>query len=192
MQAGSERQGKSGATGARLKEAASINKSLSALGNVILALVNEERHVPYRSSVLTRLLRDCLGGRSSTFLICNVSPASNNRSETLSSLRFATRVKSVQNETDYVNVQVEPSSGGAGGTAARAAAKAARKQVVMLSKKNRHLEVEVARLNCQVSELQALLDEERTARIPGDGGGGWCPRCDTKLVPEPSPREWAV
>ena len=66
--AGSERIAKSEATGARLKEACAINKSLSALGNVIHALVDVakglERHVPYRDSKLTFLLKDALGGRS--------------------------------------------------------------------------------------------------------------------------------
>lgn len=67
---GSERQGKTGATGQRLKEATKINLSLSTLGNVISALVDgKSTHVPYRNSKLTRLLQDSLGGNSKTMMV---------------------------------------------------------------------------------------------------------------------------
>ncbi|XP_046439186.1 osmotic avoidance abnormal protein 3-like isoform X2 [Daphnia pulex] len=96
--AGSERQSKTGATGDRLKEATKINLSLSALGNVISALVDgKSKHIPYRDSKLTRLLQDSLGGNTKTLMIACVSPADDNYDETLSTLRYANRAKNIQN-----------------------------------------------------------------------------------------------
>lgn len=97
--AGSERQGKTGATGERLKEATKINLSLSALGNVISALVDgKTKHIPYRDSKLTRLLQDSLGGNTKTLMIACISPASSNYDETLSTLRYANRAKNISNK----------------------------------------------------------------------------------------------
>jgi len=91
--AGSEKVGKTGATGQTLDEAKGINKSLSALGNVINALTDgKSKHVPYRDSKLTRLLQESLGGNSRTTLIINCSPSSYNEEETLSTLRFGIRL----------------------------------------------------------------------------------------------------
>ncbi|XP_071440220.1 kinesin-II 95 kDa subunit-like [Hetaerina americana] len=96
--AGSERQSKSGTTGDRLKEAAKINLSLSALGNVISALsTGKSQHVPYRDSKLTRLLQDSLGGNSITVMVANIGPASINHEETLTTLRYANRAKNIKN-----------------------------------------------------------------------------------------------
>ena len=97
--AGSERQSKTGATGDRLKEAAKINLSLTALGNVIASLVDgKSSHIPYRDSKLTRLLQDSLGGNSKTMMIATVSPASYNFEETMSTLRYANRTKQIKNK----------------------------------------------------------------------------------------------
>jgi kinesin family protein 3/17 len=97
--AGSERQSKTGATGERLKEATKINLSLSALGNVISALVDgKSSHIPYRDSKLTRLLQDSLGGNTKTVMVANVGPADYNYDETLSTLRYAYRAKSIKNK----------------------------------------------------------------------------------------------
>lgn len=97
--AGSERQSKTGATGERLKEATKINLSLSALGNVISALVDSRcKHIPYRDSKLTRLLQDSLGGNTKTLMVACVSPADNNYDETLSTLRYANRAKNIKNK----------------------------------------------------------------------------------------------
>ncbi|XP_017881491.1 osmotic avoidance abnormal protein 3-like [Ceratina calcarata] len=97
--AGSERQARTGATGDRLKEAASINLSLSALGNVISALAaGHGRHVPYRDSKLTRLLRDSLGGNARTLMIACVSPSDVDAEETLSTLRYAARARCIKNK----------------------------------------------------------------------------------------------
>lgn len=96
--AGSERQTKTGATGERLREATKINLSLSALGNVISALVDgRSKHVPYRDSKLTRLLQDSLGGNTRTLMVACLSPAADNYEESLSTLRYANRAKSIQN-----------------------------------------------------------------------------------------------
>lgn len=100
--AGSEKAGQTGASGDRLKEGAAINKSLSALGNVIDKLVEKSRGkknvlIPYRDSKLTRLLQNALGGSSKTIMICALSPASSNYEETLSTLRYADRAKKIQN-----------------------------------------------------------------------------------------------
>lgn len=96
--AGSERQTKTGASGIRLKEATKINLSLSTLGNVISALVDgKSTHIPYRNSKLTRLLQDSLGGNSKTVMVANVGPADYNYDESVSTLRYATRAKSIQN-----------------------------------------------------------------------------------------------
>lgn len=99
--AGSERQKSSGAEGDRLKEASSINKSLSTLGLVIMTLVDmangKPRHVPYRDSKLTFLLQDSLGGNSKTAIIATISPSSCCSMETLSTLKFAQRAKFIQN-----------------------------------------------------------------------------------------------
>ncbi|KAK2141557.1 hypothetical protein LSH36_1080g00009 [Paralvinella palmiformis] len=99
--AGSERADSTGATGDRLKEGANINKSLSTLGNCIKALADQSQGkkgiiVPFRDSVLTKLLMNALGGNSKTIMIAALSPAHINYDETLSTLRFADRAKAVK------------------------------------------------------------------------------------------------
>ncbi|XP_027870374.1 kinesin-like protein KIFC3 isoform X5 [Xiphophorus couchianus] len=94
--AGSERIGKSGAEGSRLREAQCINKSLSALGDVISALRSRHAHVPFRNSRLTYLLQDSLSGDGKTLMMVQVSPLPGNVSESVCSLKFAQRVRSVE------------------------------------------------------------------------------------------------
>ncbi|NXV19533.1 KIF3C protein, partial [Cepphus grylle] len=97
--AGSERQSKMGAHGERPKEASKINLSLSALGNVISALVDgKSTHIPYRDSKLTRLLQDSLGGNAKTIMVATLGPASHSYDESLSTLRFANRAKNIKNK----------------------------------------------------------------------------------------------
>lgn len=101
--AGSERANKTGATGARLKEGAQINLSLSNLGTCINTLVENQKrkkpkHVPFRNSVLTRLLKHALGGNSKTMLVAALSPADRNFDESLGTLRFADRAKQIVNK----------------------------------------------------------------------------------------------
>ncbi|KAJ5630222.1 uncharacterized protein N7484_010322 [Penicillium longicatenatum] len=102
--AGSERANSTGATGARLKEGAEINRSLSTLGRVIAALADvsagkkkNASMVPYRDSILTWLLKDSLGGNSMTSMIAAISPADINFEETLGTLRYADSAKRIKN-----------------------------------------------------------------------------------------------
>ena len=97
--AGSERTRVTGATGKQLEESKKINKSLSALGNVINALTDPKgrTHIPYRDSKLTRLLENSLGGNCKTTMIATISPAQCSFNESLSTLNFAKRAKNIKN-----------------------------------------------------------------------------------------------
>lgn len=101
--AGSERVDKSEATGDRLKEAQHINKSLSALGDVISSLAQKNAHVPYRNSKLTQLLQDSLGGQAKTLMFVHISPEPDAVGETLSTLKFAERVSTIELGAARVN-----------------------------------------------------------------------------------------
>ena len=105
--AGSERADKTGATGDRMKEGQSINKSLSALADVISALSSNESFIPYRNNKLTMLMQDSLGGNAKTLMFVNISPADYNRDETVTSLMYATRVKTITNQANKNNESEE-------------------------------------------------------------------------------------
>ena len=138
-----ERQKSTGATGARLKEGAGINKSLFCLGNVINALTSPGRgHVPYRDSQLTRLLQDSLGGNSVTLMVANVSPSASECSETTSALRFAERMKKVKNT---------PVKG----------RDPAHEKLVELMEQNRALQEEVDKMTGKYKKKRAALKELR-------------------------------
>ncbi|KAG7548783.1 Kinesin motor domain [Arabidopsis suecica] len=94
--AGSERVGRSEVTGERLKEAQYINKSLSALGDVIFALAHKNPHVPYRNSKLTQVLQNSLGGQAKTLMFVQINPDEDSYAETVSTLKFAERVSGVE------------------------------------------------------------------------------------------------
>jgi len=101
--AGSERLSEGEKTSERIEEAKYINKSLSALGNVISSLksmhkqnLSKRTHVPYRDSKLTHILKDSLGGNSLTYIIITLSPCLDSLQETLSSMKFAQNAKSVK------------------------------------------------------------------------------------------------
>ncbi|CAK0891464.1 unnamed protein product [Prorocentrum cordatum] len=96
--AGSERLKKSESTGERQREAIEINKSLTALGDVIEALTKGHRVIPYRNHKLTQILQDSLGGSAKVLMFVNCSPAScNYEDRTLMSLKYATRAKNIIN-----------------------------------------------------------------------------------------------
>uniref|UniRef100_A0A4W6BNQ9 Kinesin-like protein n=1 Tax=Lates calcarifer TaxID=8187 RepID=A0A4W6BNQ9_LATCA len=136
--AGSERQSKTGAKGKRLKEAAKINLSLSALGNVISALVDgKSTHIPYRDSKLTRLLQDSLGGNAKTVMIATVGPSHKNFEESLATLRYASRAKNIKNKP---RINEDP------------------KDALL-----REFQEEIARLKSQLEE-QGMLAKERRRR----------------------------
>lgn len=96
--AGSERAKRTKSVGQRLKEGIKINHGLFTLANVINALVEQKSHVPYRDSKLTRMLQDSLGGNSKTLMIACVSPADVNLEESLNTLRYANRARSIKNK----------------------------------------------------------------------------------------------
>jgi len=102
--AGSERILKTGVVGQQLEEAKKINTSLLALGKVIEALSNKQKHIPYRDSKLTRLLKNSLGGNARAAVIISASLHAHNAAETLSALRFGVRASKIQN-TASVNVE---------------------------------------------------------------------------------------
>ena len=146
--AGSERQSKTNATGDRLREAGNINKSLTVLGHVMKALVqqsinnnnnndnknNQHRHIHYRDSKLTHLLKDSLGGNSLTFMIACISPSSLNLLESLSTLQFASRAKYIKNKAQLN----EDQSG----------------SLIVLKQENRKLINEVAKLKHLMRKLK--------------------------------------
>ncbi|XP_016312963.1 kinesin-like protein KIF3B [Sinocyclocheilus anshuiensis] len=137
--AGSERQSKTGVEGQRFKEAAKINLSLSALGNVISALVDgKSTHVPYRDSKLTRLLQDSLGGNSKTVMVATVGPAACHYDETLTTLRYANRAKNIRNKP---KINEDP------------------KDALL-----REFQEEIARLKAQLEERGMLAKERRRRR----------------------------
>ena len=94
--AGSERVKKSEVSGQGMAEAQHINKSLSALGDVMAALQEKSKHIPFRNSKLTQLLADSLGGNSKTFMFVNINPSADAGPESLCSLNFAARVRRVE------------------------------------------------------------------------------------------------
>lgn len=156
--AGSENVNKSQATGETLAEAQKINKSLSALGNVIYALTEHSReHVPYRDSKLTYLLQDSLGGNTKTVLLVTCSPHETNYSETLSTLKFAKRAKDIQNNPS-INKQ---------------------ESVAQLRGIVAHLEGELQEREAAISEMNQILgtfgverDENGQFRVPKDSNTG--------------------
>lgn len=98
--AGSERLKKSGSVGEQLKEAQSINRALSALGDVIESITQGAKHVPYRNHKLTMLLSDSIGGSAKTLMLVNCSPSALSTDETISSLNYAVRLKLISNKVE--------------------------------------------------------------------------------------------
>merc|ERR1719253_149728 len=96
--AGSERIKKSMAEADTQKEAIEINKSLTALGDVIEALTKNNKTIPYRNHKLTQLMQDSLGGSAKTLMFVNCSPASSNTEESVQSLKYASRARCIEND----------------------------------------------------------------------------------------------
>lgn len=105
--AGSEKVSKTGATGDTLEEAKKINLSLSCLGNVIHSLTSGAEHIPYRDSKLTRILKDSLCGNHRTSIITTCSLSKDDRSETISTMKFAIRAKRIKNK-QHLNLTLFP------------------------------------------------------------------------------------
>ncbi|CAM9118628.1 unnamed protein product [Scytosiphon promiscuus] len=156
--AGSERAKSTGTAGQRLKEGAQINKSLSALGNVIKALTSSSggnAHVPYRDSKLTRLLQDSLGGTAYTVVCCNVSPIEASEPETLSTLRFAERLKKVKNK---MVVHMDPRS----------------KEILALRRENAELRARIEEL--ERGAMAAMRVHDTSSRDEAGNGARTSPR----------------
>ena len=132
--AGSERLDRSGATGQRAKEAMSINKSLSSLADVFVALGNKSSHVPFRNSKLTYLLQPCLSGAGKTLMLVNCSPTDASSQETLNTLRFGSQVNQVELGRAKRQVHVSTSTRSAAGTVSSTPSSKKRKPSTPLSK----------------------------------------------------------
>ena len=153
--AGSEMVRKTGASGQQLEEAKAINGSLSALGNVIKALVDEKKtHIPYRDSKLTRMLQDSLGGNMKTALIINVSPSTFDLNETRSTLRFGSRAKSIKN-MPKVNKQ-----------------KSAEELNEQLNRAESAIDLQQTYISALEAQLDAKDGAAGAAAVAGGGGGG--------------------
>ncbi|XP_073009938.1 kinesin-like protein KIN-14F isoform X1 [Typha latifolia] len=149
--AGSERVNKSEATGERLREAQHINRSLSALGDVISALAQKSPHIPYRNSKLTQVLQDALGGQAKTLMFVHINPEENAFGETISTLKFAERVASIELGAARVNKETG--------------------QVRELKEEISKLKSALESKESQITQLkdfthQAALEEQRRTRSP--------------------------
>ena len=166
--AGSEKIAKTGATGDRLKEACSINKSLMTLGVVIKQLVKKQNGgktiISYRNSVLTRILQNALGGNSKTTMICAISPSRDNFDETVSTLRYANEAKRIKNNAKINESEVD-------------------KMIRELQEENQRLkalltqmqgsgvkpkDVEVANILTQIEELDGAIRAKTGVEAPDD------------------------
>lgn len=151
--AGSERAKKTGATGAVLKEGININLGLLELGNVISALStiekNREQFITYRNSKLTRILQDCLGGNSNTYMIACVSPAESNYEESLNTLKYASKAMNIKN-TPIVNRDEKTQL---------------RQRIIELEEENRRLRALLAEKGVRLEDLEPLSHPQNNEEL---------------------------
>ncbi|KAH8093400.1 hypothetical protein JL720_4532 [Aureococcus anophagefferens] len=171
--AGSERATRTGAEGARLNEGIMINKGLLALGNVVSALAERTeasgaaRHVPFRDSKLTRLLRDSLGGSARTYMVACVSPCAADADETANTLRYASRARRISNVAVRHAVAETPERAliAAEAAALRSADDAEAEEASQLAASTlAEEERQMAALRAQFAEAVESLDAEAPAR----------------------------
>lgn len=174
--AGSERQRKSGAMADRLKEAKYINASLTELGRVISCIIKGEKHIPFRNSELTKLLKSSLGGSSLTFMIANVSPSVCNAAETLSTLQFADRAKQIRNNAK-LNEELHPSLDSLKAENSKFVSQVeeltlkyqqSQQKNAELTEENCGLKTTVDHLKLQIEDLQVRLSATNSPAAPRD------------------------
>jgi len=157
--AGSERVRKSAVVGKELKEAQHINKSLSALGDVMEALDCKASHVPYRNSKLTHMLKGCFGGNSRTMMVVTVSPGSNSAHETLCALHFATRARRIKLGSAQRNISSKNNE---------ERIKELEKDIKYLEKANKKFDENLRKLRFEHKTVQDQLDLYKQSEAKGN------------------------